>query len=134
MRKMFVLLVFLVGPAWADWSTIGKNAEFTMYGDANSIQRKGSLVTFWVMGDYKTTQSQKFPPPLLWLNFDSVKELKELDCARGLHRTLKTIIHSGRLARGDVLYSYGSNAEFAPVARVEMDIAQFNFGCDAGKN
>ena len=134
MRKFLLLMVFLAGPAWADWSAIGRNAEFTMYGDASSIQRKGSLVSFWVMGDYKTTQSQKFPPPLLWLNFDSVKELKELDCARGLHRTLKTIIYSGHLAKGDVLYTYGSNAEFAPVARVEMDIAQFNFGCELGRN
>ena len=105
-----------------------------MYGDASSIQRNGPLATVWVMGDYKVTQSKKFPPPLLWMNFDSVKELKELDCARGLHRTLKTIIYSGHLAKGDVLYSYGSNAEFAPVARAEMDIAQFNFGCELGKN
>jgi len=135
MKKWTVLLLFLLlgSQAWADWNFIGKTPEFTMYGDPSSIQRNGSVAKVWVMGDYKAVQSSRFPPPLLWLNYQSVKELKEYDCANGWHRTVKTAIFAARLAKGDPLYTFDSGANFAPMVGTPIDVAQFQFGCEDGK-
>ncbi|MFM6991487.1 MAG: surface-adhesin E family protein [Rhodoferax sp.] len=130
----WALVLLLFGPsAWADWHFIGKTAEFGMYADPSSIQRQGTLAKLWVMGDYKETQAARFPPPLLWTNYLSVKELKELDCANGLHRTLRTSIFAGHLAKGEPLFTVDTGAAFAPVAKAPLDIAQFKFGCEGGK-
>jgi hypothetical protein len=126
-------LASLGGPAKADWHFIGKTAEFTMYGDPRSVYRSGAYAKLWVMGDYSTTQSARFPPPLLWLNYQSVKELKEFDCTKHLHRTVRTSIFAARLAKGDPLYTYDSSATFGPVANSPIDLAQFKFGCEEGK-
>ena len=135
MSKWTFLLLFLGlgGPACADWNFIGKTPDFTMYGDPGSIQRSGAYAKVWVMGDYPAVQSARFPPPLFWLNYFSVKELKEFDCTKGLHRTVRTSIFATRLAKGDPLYTFDSGATFAPVANVPIDRAQFKFGCEDGK-
>ncbi len=133
MTKWAFLLLFLAKPVWADWQFIGKTADFGMYADPTSIQRKGALVKMWAMGDYKDTQAARFPPPLLWTNYLSVKELKEFDCNNGLHRTVRTSVFAGHLAKGDPLYTFDSGAAFAPVANAPLDVAQFKFGCEGGK-
>jgi len=128
-----LLLLGLSGPACADWNFIGKTPEFTMYGDPSSIQRSGAIAKVWVMGDYSAAQSARFPPPLFWLTYFSVKELKEFDCTNGLHRTARTAIFAAHLAKGDPLYTFDSGATFGPVATTPIDIAQFKFGCEGGK-
>jgi hypothetical protein len=133
MAKWALVLLVLGQSAWADWQFIGKTAEFGMYADPSSIQRQGAVAKVWVMGDYKNTQAARFPPPLLWTNYLSVKELKEFDCTNGLHRTVRTSIFAGRLAKGDPLYTFDSGATFAPVVNAPLDIAQFKFGCEGGK-
>jgi hypothetical protein len=132
MTKWAFLLLFLAKPVWADWQFIGKTADFGMYADPASIQRKGAVVKMWAMGDYKDTQAARFPPPLLWTNYLSVKELKEFDCNSGLHRTVRTSVFAAHLAKGDPLYTFDSGAAFAPVANAPLDVAQFKFGCEGG--
>jgi hypothetical protein len=132
-RWTFLFLLLLGSQAWADWNFIGRTPEFTMYGDPTSIQRHGTIAKVWVMGDYKTVQSSRFPPPLLWLNYQSVKELKEYDCANGWHRTVRTAVFAARLAKGDPLYTFDSGATFAPMVSTPIDLAQFQFGCEDGK-
>ena len=130
----FLLLVLgLGGSACADWHFIGKAPEFTMYGDPSSVHRSGAIAKVWVMGDYQAAQSARFPPPLYWLTYSSVKELKEFDCTKGLHRTVRTAIFTAHLAKGDPLYTFDSGATFGPVATAPIDIAQFRFGCEDGK-
>ena len=133
MTKWALLLLLLAKPAWADWHFVGRTAEFAMYADPSSIQRQGALVKVWVMGDFKDTQSARFPPPLLWTNYLSVKELKEFDCNNGLHRTVRTAIFAGRQAKGDPIYTFDTGATFVQVANAPLDIAQFRFGCEGGK-
>jgi len=114
MRRFLWGLLLLSGSVWAEnWSPVGKSAEFTMYVDTQSMRRSGNIASAWVMGDYRQTQSQRFPPPVLWVKYDSVKEQKEFDCARGQHRTIKTVIVAGRGGKGEVLYTFGSGPEFS---------------------
>ena len=130
MMRFVLVFLLLGGSVWAEnWSPVGKSAEFTMYVETQSLKRNGNIASGWVMGDYRQTQSQRFPPPVLWVKYDSVKEQKEFDCARGQHRTIKTVIVSGRGGKGEPLYTFSSGPEFFPVANTELDIAQFNFVC-----
>jgi len=135
MKKWSTLFLFLLlgTRVWADWHFIGRTPEFSMYGDPTTIQRTGSIAKVWVMGDYKAVQSSRFPPPLLWLNYQSVKELKEYDCANGWHRTVRTAIFTGRLSKGDPLYAFDSGATLAPMVSTPIDLAQFQFACEDGK-
>lgn len=133
MKKLTYVLLLLGSAAWADWNFIGKTPEFNLFADPLGIQRSGAIARVWVMGDYKVAQSQRFPPPLLWVNYLSVKELKEFDCTKGLHRTLRTQIFAANLAKGDPVYSFDSAANFAPVANTPVDAAQFRFACEDGK-
>ena len=130
MRFIIFGLMFAFGLAHAEnWSPVGKSTEFTMYVDTQSLKRNGNIASAWVMGDYRQTQSQRFPPPVLWVKYESVKEQKEFDCARGQHRTIKTVIVAGHGGKGEALYTFSSGPEFFPVANTELDIAQFNFVC-----
>jgi hypothetical protein len=115
--------------AWANWVAIGKSPDFTMYVDPQSLQRNGNIATAWIMGDYSKTQKKRFPPPILWVEFDSIKELKQFDCSKGAHRTEKTVIMSGKFGKGDPLYTFTSVPDYFPVPNSELDIAQFNYVC-----
>jgi len=133
MKKLAYFLLLLSSSAWADWHFIGKTNDFAMYADPYSIQRNGPVAKVWVMGDYKAAQSQRFPPPILWVSYLSVKELKEFDCTKGLHRTARTAIYAANVAKGDPVYSFDSAASFAPVANTALDMAQLKFACEDGK-
>jgi len=132
-KKLVYVLLLLSSAARADWHFIGKTNDFNMFADPFGIQRSGAIARVWVMGDYKVAQSQRFPPPLLWVNYLSIKELKEFDCTKGLHRTLRTQIFAANVAKGDPAYAFDSAANFAPVANTPLDMAQFRFACEDGK-
>lgn len=129
MLRFALLFLLTIGSAWADWVAIGKSTDFTMYVDPQSLRRNGQIASAWVMGDYTKTQKKRFPPPVLWVEFDSIKELKNFDCSKGLHRTDKTVIMSGKYGKGDALYSFVSIPDYFPVPNAELDIAQFNYVC-----
>jgi len=129
MRKWIFLAFMAATPAWADWNFIAKTDAFKLYGEPNTKQRNGNLVRMWSMADYQATQSIRLPPPLLWTNYQSMRELKEFDCATRQHRSLKTTLFAVRLAKGEPIYSFESAGVFAPVAAVALDEAQFQFAC-----
>ena len=129
MLRLALLFLLCTSSAWADWIAIGKSPDFTMYVDPQSLRRSGNIASAWVMGDYTKTQKKRFPPPILWVDFDSIKELKQFDCSKGMHRTEKTVIMSGKFGKGDPLYSFASVPDYFPVPNSELDIAQFNYVC-----
>jgi len=129
MLRLALLCLLVSTSAWADWVPIGKGPDFTMYADPQSMHRNGNIATAWIMGDYVKTQKKRFPPPILWVEFESIKELKDFDCSKGMHRTQKTVVMSGRGGKGEPLYTFSSVPDFFPVPNAEIDIAQFNFVC-----
>ena len=129
MLRVALLLLLTTANAWANGVAIGKSPDFTMYVDPQSLQRNGNIATAWIMGDYSKTQKKRFPPPVSWVDFNSIKELKDFDCSKGMHRTQKTVIMSGKFGKGDPLYTFSSVPDFFPVPNAELDIAQFNYVC-----
>lgn len=116
-------------PVWADWSFVAKTDTFNLYGETNTRKKIGNVVHMWFMADYKATQSVRLPPPLLWTNYQSLRELKEFDCASRQHRSVKSVLFVDHLAKGEVIYSFESAGAFAPVAAAPLDDAQFRFAC-----
>ncbi len=133
MKKWFFLLLVVCSQAWADMHFIGKNKEFGMFVDPSTVERNGDSVKLWVIGDYQEAQSKRFPPPLFWVRYLSVKELKEFDCTKALHRTIRTKIFSEKLAKGDLLYTFDAAATMAPVSNAPLDVAQFKYACEDGR-
>lgn len=129
MLRFALLFMLCTSSAWADWIAIGKSPDFTMYVDPQSLRRNGNIASAWIMGDYVKTQKKRFPPPILWVDFDSIKELKQFDCSIGMHRTEKTVIMSGKFGKGEPLYTFASVPDYFPVPNSELDIAQFNYVC-----
>ena len=129
MRKWICLVLIAATPVWADWSFIAKTDSFNLYGESNTKRRTGNVVRVWSMADYQAVQSIRLPPPLLWTNYQSMRELKEFDCGTHQHRSLKTMLFGVRLAKGDPIYTFESAGAFAPVAAAALDEAQFQFAC-----
>jgi hypothetical protein len=129
MRKLILLGLFAAMPVWADWSFIAKTEAFNLFGEANTKRKTGNIVRLWSMADYNAVQSIRLPPPLLWTNYQSMRELKEFDCATRQHRSVKTLLFAGRLAKGEPLYGFESAGAFAPVAAAPLDEAQFQYAC-----
>ena len=129
MRTWLLLGLFVAMPAWADWSFVAKTDDFNLYGEANTRHKTGNVVRMWFMADYKATQSVRLPPPLLWTSYQSIRELKEFDCANRQHRSIKTMLFAAHLTKGDSLYGYEPAGTFGPVAAAALDEAQFQFAC-----
>jgi hypothetical protein len=129
MRTGVLLGLIVAMPAWADWSFVAKTDDFNLYGEANTRHKTGNVVRMWFMADYKATQSVRLPPPLLWTSYQSIRELKEFDCANRQHRSIKTMLFAAHLTKGDSLYGYESAGTFGPVAAAALDEAQFQFAC-----
>ena len=129
MRRCLILSLFIAMPVWADWSFVAKTDSFNLYGETNTRHKTGNVMRIWFMADYKATQSVRLPPPLLWTSYQSIRELKEFDCANRQHRSLKTMLFASHLAKGDSLYGYESAGTFGPVAAAALDEAQFQFAC-----
>ena len=110
MRTWILLGLFAAMPAWADWSFIAKTEAFNLYGEANTKRKTGNLVRLWSMADYNAVQSIRLPPPLLWTSYQSMRELKEFDCVSRQHRSVKTQLYAGRLAKGEPLYGFTPDA------------------------
>jgi len=129
MRTWLLLGLFVALPVWADWSFVAKTDDFNLYGEADTRKKTGNVTRMWFMADYKATQSVRLPPPLLWTNYQSIRELKEFDCVSRQHRSLKTMLFANHLTKGDPLYGYESAGTFGPVAAAALDEAQFQFAC-----
>ncbi len=129
MRKWIALCIFAAMPVWADWSFIAKSDAFNLYGEANTKRKTGNIVRLWSMADYNAVQSVRLPPPLLWTNYQSLRELKEFDCVNRQHRSIKTLLFANHLAKGEPLYGFESSGTFAPVAAAAVDEAQFQYAC-----
>ena len=99
MLRLALLFLLSTSSAWADWVAIGKSPDFTMHVDPQSMRRSGNIASAWIMGDYAKTKKKRFPPPVSWVDFNSIKELKNFDCSKGMHRTDKTVIMAGCWAK-----------------------------------
>lgn len=92
--SLIFLLIFISGPAYAEWVAIEKKYQspglHTVYFDPDTIRREGNLVTIWQLTDYKSMQGGvglgRFG--LNPSRFLSTKTHKQFDCVKKRLRLL----------------------------------------------
>ena len=82
----------------------------------------------WTMQDFKNARS------LVELKYLSMRSQNEYDCNEEQSRTISGIFYSGKMASGDVVYSYNeSNGEWFPVAQNSLGSLMLNVACSSQK-
>jgi hypothetical protein len=96
--------------AYAEWVAITKpQAEPSKYVDSDTIRRKGNVVKWWQLVDYKTVQTMG------GTSFLSAKIQMEFDCAEEQIRVLALSQFSGNMGSGEVVFSNFTKDEWEPV-------------------
>ena len=100
MKYLLVLVMLIASPAWAEWTPIDNNDEFTSYVDRATIRRNGNFVKMWNMQDFKTVRKSASNDSYL-----SSKAQWEYDCKEERKRMLAFYWFSGQMGSGTVVYS-----------------------------
>ena len=101
MKYLLVLVMLIASPAWAEWTLIGSNDEFTQYIDIATIRRNGNFVKIWSLPDNKRVITS----PSSGISYLSEKSYWEYDCKEGRSRVLAFTWFSGQMGNGTVVYS-----------------------------
>ena len=78
---LFLVLIFTTLNVFAKWEKVVIDEEADFYVKTDSIKRKGYMVTFWEMLDFKSTQTADGKP------YNSVKMKSEINCISEEKRT-----------------------------------------------
>ena len=76
MKKLllFLVLIFTTLNVYAKWEKVITSEEVDFYVQTDSIKRKGYMVTYWEIQDFKSTQT------LDKLQYRSLKVKSEINC------------------------------------------------------
>jgi hypothetical protein len=114
------------GPAQAEWLSVDRNDELgvSTYIDPGTIRRNGNIVKRWEMMDFNTIQTAGNN------SFLSVKMQKEYDCADDRFRILAVTEFSGKMGRGNVVYSKDDwNQKWSAVQPESIGQALWEIAC-----
>lgn len=93
--KMLLLpLLFVTGPAWAEWKEISETDEAIYYIDPTTIRKEGNLRKIWVLKHHKKRSAT---------GSKSVLNRDEFDCTNELRRYLVISGHTELQAKGETL-------------------------------
>jgi len=119
-------LLLSVGPAYAEWMLIYQDTQLglTIYVDPDTIRRKGEVVKWWELYDFKTIQT------LGDESYLSIKGQHEYDCAEELNRSLTRRWFSGNMGSGKVLGpSSFPEQKWVPVEPASIGQFLWKFAC-----
>jgi hypothetical protein len=122
-----VILPFLsTAPVFAEWVLIDGNEHAKIYVEAETIQRKGDVVTLWVLDDFKTVRLRGLRTYL------SSRALEAHDCANERFRILSLADFSSNMAVGDIIFRSARESDWAAIPRGTLAQSVWTFAC-AGK-
>lgn len=126
--SLITILGLCVGPVGAEWVDVAGKLEkgltvYTVYVDADSIQRKEDIVTLWALFDYMTIQSIVGGP---WL---SSKTRREYDCVEERVRLVGYMTFTGNMGSGEAVYSNSSQSPWEPMAPDSIDRKLWEVAC-----
>jgi hypothetical protein len=111
MKYLLVLVILVASPAYAEWTPISSNDEFTTYVDGATIRRNGNLAKMWPLIDYKTVKKSNYDSYL------SSKMQMEYDCKEEKSRMLALSWFSGQMGNGTVVYNNGAvEGKWSPIS------------------
>jgi len=130
MKKLTLLLLLMVSTnLFAEWTRFIGSADgsMTVYGDRETIKKKGSNVKMWSVNDFKTVQLL----PVSNTKFLSTVARQEYDCEEETKRYLDVYWYSGNMKQGEIVYSFTNIKEEAesiiPKSILE---SSFKIACD----
>ena len=112
MRKaIFMMLLAVVSSsALAQLVEIGSDKTITIHADPATIQRMGSKVIMWEVGDFKTDNVSAGK------TFKSMRKQQEYECKEKQIRTLRTILYSDSMGKGEVVQTDHKPRNWEPVS------------------
>jgi hypothetical protein len=114
---------------FAEWTRFIGSADgsMTVYGDRETIKKKGSNVKMWSVNDFKTVQLL----PVSNTKFLSTVARQEYDCEEETKRILDGYWYSGNMKQGEIVHSFTNIKEEAesiiPKSILE---SSFKIACD----
>jgi hypothetical protein len=130
MKKLLIgsALIMLGTSALAsDWVKISESDSFISLYDRQSVSRRGSIITTWLLDNYSSIQRNKDGSEYL-----SEKKLTDFDCTNSRFRTRYYVDYARTEGGGEVTYSLTVSASEAPWNMVVPDSvgeAKINFLC-----
>ena len=102
-------------PGAESWTRICGGVSIYITNDVNiyinpeTFRRKGDVMKWWELWDYKTAQT------VVGETFLSIKAQREFDCAEELHRVLSQTWFSANMGKGNLGYSNSDEEKWRPV-------------------
>ncbi len=110
MKRLVAVLLFVIPPVWAGWTSVGENDVGTVYADRDTIVRNGNTARMWSLLDYRAFQR------MVEAGYFSQKTQTEYDCAERRFRGLSLSLHAEHMGEGKVIYTDESPREWEPLA------------------
>ena len=121
---LFILLFLNVGPAFADWMSLGESdSGTTVYADPTTILREGDLVKMWVLFDFKTVRTKE------GISYSSAKAHMEYDCADQRYEGLAVMYYPGNMGNGNVLDRSSGKGKWLRISPGSLDQSLWKLAC-----
>jgi hypothetical protein len=125
MKKLLLGLLLILGSnsAWAEWSELWRDNEYTILADLDNLVKTETTVKMLVLRDFNTVRTIAGDK-----NLSSTTQI-EYDCAREKYRTLASNFYEGSNAKGKLNYSDNEIEEWNTVAPYSNDQTLMNIAC-----
>ena len=125
MKKLLLALLLIAScnSAWAEWSELWRDNEYTILADLDNLARTETTVKMWVLRDFNTVRTIAGDK-----NLSATTQI-EYDCAQEKYRTLASNFYEGSYARGKLNYSDTEVEAWSPVAPYSNDQTLMNIAC-----
>lgn len=112
MRKaiLMMLLAVVSSSALAQLVEIGNDKTITIHADPATIQRVGNKVIMWEVGDFKGANVAGGK------SFRSMRKQQEYECKEKQIRTLRTILFSDSMGKGEVVHADHKPRNWEPIS------------------
>ena len=97
MKNLFLLLMLIASPAWANWTVVQSSNGTDFYIDFETVKVEGSKRKAWQLSNYSTLQS------IGGYEFSSMRVRVEFDCKEEKSRFLTLSVFSSPNASGKPL-------------------------------
>ncbi len=130
MKRLLLItrLVLSHGPVYAAWVSIYITNNVNIYIIPETFRRKGDVMKWWELWDYKTAQT------VVGETFLSIKAQREFDCAEELHRVLSQTWFSANMGKGNPGYSNYNEQKWRPVQPDGIGRGIWEIVCDKRKS
>ena len=105
-KFLVVCMLFVAGPAWADWVNVGESAGNNFYIDPGTIRKDGDLRKVWGIQDLGKRDID---------GEMSRRYREEYDCKAARKRFLSATTHSEPMAAGSTLVSNSEPSDWMDI-------------------